>query len=61
MVKVQYKPLAPSMERDLMDTLTYKGKIAAMKLYIEYTGARVKDAKYAIDRLGREIEPGQAF
>ncbi|MEL6845853.1 MAG: hypothetical protein AAFP02_21815 [Bacteroidota bacterium] len=48
------------MERDLMDTLTYKGKIAAMKLYIEYTGARVKDAKYAIDRLGREIEPGQA-
>ncbi len=61
MVRVQFKPIAPQLERDILDLLTYKGKIAAMKRYIEITGARVHDAKIAVDRMSRNIEPGQAL
>ncbi|MEO0895548.1 MAG: hypothetical protein AAFY71_04090 [Bacteroidota bacterium] len=60
MVRVQYKPIEPKLEKDILDLLTYKGKIPAMKRYIEMTGARVHDAKVAVDRLSREIQPGQA-
>ncbi len=58
--KVQIQSLVPELEQEVMATLVYNGKIAAIKLYRKYANCRLSEAKYAVDRLGMEIVPGQA-
>ncbi|MDX2247700.1 MAG: hypothetical protein SF052_13030 [Bacteroidia bacterium] len=54
------KPLRPEMEQEIIATLIYKGKIAAIRMFMEYTECRLRDAKAAVEKIGREIQPGQA-
>ena len=44
--------------QELVFTLMYKGKVAAIKQYISLTNCRVREAMKAIDRLAMDIEPG---
>ncbi|MEZ4776086.1 MAG: hypothetical protein R3D00_23130 [Bacteroidia bacterium] len=60
MEKLNSKALMPEMEQEIIATLTYKGKIAAIRLFMEYTDCRLKEAKIAVEKIGREIQPGQA-
>jgi len=60
MMKFRIHPLTPDQERDILNALTYKGKIAAMKVHMRHTGSRLRDARMAIERLSTTIEPGQA-
>lgn len=60
MQKMRNLMLSPQKEQEVIGTLTYKGKLAAIKLYLEYTGCRLKEAKVAVEKLGTDIEPGQA-
>lgn len=60
MEKLNSKALMPEMEQEIIATLTYKGKIAAIRLFMEYTECRLKEAKAAVEKIGREIQPGQA-
>ncbi len=60
MKKVRFNPIERQLEQEIVEMLIQKGKVAAMRLYIDRSGARVREAKLAIDRLSREIEPGQA-
>ncbi len=60
MVKLQIQPLAPKLEQQIRDILTYEGKIAAISMYKRETGCRLKEARAAVDRIERDIEPGQA-
>ncbi|MDX2284754.1 MAG: hypothetical protein NW241_11360 [Bacteroidia bacterium] len=58
MVKVQYRALTPGIEQEVIATLIYKGRIQAMHVYIKLTGARLDEARAAVDRLALTIEPG---
>ena len=60
MNKSQSKLLTHRKEQEVIDALVYKGKIAAMKLYMEFTGCRLGEAKQAVNKLGQDIEPGPA-
>ena len=60
MDNMQQRPLMPDMEQEVMATLIYKGKIAAIKLYMNYANCRLRQAKEAVEKLGMEILPGQA-
>ena len=60
MQNVRIKPLEPQREDKVKVTLTYQGKIAAIKLYMKYADCRLREAKIAVEKLGQEIEPGQA-
>ena len=60
MQNVRIKPLEPPREDKVKVTLTYQGKIAAIKLYMKYADCRLREAKIAVEKLGQEIEPGQA-
>jgi len=60
MAKMRFENLQPQFEQQILQTLTYQGKIAAIKLYIEHTGCRLREARQAIDRISHGIEPGQA-
>jgi ribosomal protein L7/L12 len=60
MENLQIQALMPEHEQEVMATLVYKGKIAAIKLFMKYADCRLSHAKIAVDRLGREIVPGQA-
>lgn len=60
MENVRIKPLKPQSEDKVKVTLTYQGKIAAIKLYMKYADCRLREAKIAVEKLGQEIEPGQA-
>lgn len=60
MEKMNIKPLRPEMEQEIIATLIYKGKIAAIRMFMEYTECRLRDAKAAVEKIGREIQPGQA-
>ena len=52
--------LKPQMEQEVVATLVYNGKIAAIKLYMKYADCRLRDAKQAVEKLALDIEPGQA-
>ncbi|MFK7925040.1 MAG: hypothetical protein AB8H47_23995 [Bacteroidia bacterium] len=54
------KALMPELEQEVMATLMYQGKIAAIKLYLKYTNCRLNQAREAVDRLAMTIVPGQA-
>ena len=41
--------LSPQKEQEVIGTLTYKGKLAAIKLYLAYTGCRLTEAKVAAE------------
>lgn len=60
MENLQIQALMPEHEQEVMATLVYKGKIAAIKLFMKYTDCRLNLAKIAVDKLGQEIVPGQA-
>lgn len=60
MQKMRNLMLSPQKEQEVIGTLTYKGKLEAIKLYLAYTGCRLKEAKVAVEKLGQDIEPGQA-
>lgn len=57
----QVKILAPELREALMFTLVHRGRVAAMKLYKEQTQARLDEAKNIVEKLAREVEPGQAL
>jgi hypothetical protein len=52
--------LSPELREAMMTTLIYKGRVSAMKLYIEHTSARLFEAKELVEKLVQEIEPGPA-
>ncbi|MDX1905916.1 MAG: hypothetical protein SF053_02710 [Bacteroidia bacterium] len=57
----QPKPyLTPEQTQDVIAALTYKGKAAAIRMYMDYTGCLFPEARRAVFRIGQEIEPGQA-
>ena len=56
----QRKSIQPQKEQEVVVTLTYHGKIAAIRLYMKYAECRLQEAKVAVERLSTEIEPGQA-
>jgi hypothetical protein len=58
MVKVQYRALAPGIEQEVIATLIYKGRMRAIYVYMSLTGARLEQAREAVDRLALTIEPG---
>jgi ribosomal protein L7/L12 len=58
MKKVQVRMLAAEMEAQVVHTLMYTGRLAAVKAYKHMTGCRLMDAKEAVDRLARAIQPG---
>lgn len=60
MVKLQIQTLAPQLEQQIRETLTYQGKVAAIRLYKRETGCRLQEARATVDRIGRDIQPGQA-
>lgn len=60
MEKMLVKELRPEFVQEVVSTLTYKGKIAAIKLYMNYADCRLREAKMAVDKMSNEIEPGQA-
>ncbi|RMG18032.1 MAG: hypothetical protein D6730_23330 [Bacteroidetes bacterium] len=60
MENVRIKALEPERVDKVKSTLTYQGKIAAIKLYMKYADCRLREAKIAVEKLGQEIEPGQA-
>ncbi|MEL6670654.1 MAG: hypothetical protein AAFR61_00620 [Bacteroidota bacterium] len=60
MDKSRVRHLQPEMRQEVILTLIYKGKVPAIKLYMKHTGCRLTEAKGAVERLGFEIEPGQA-
>jgi ribosomal protein L7/L12 len=60
MEKTQINPLRMQQEQEVITTLTYQGKIAAIKKYMKFSGARLDQAKMAVERLAQEIEPGPA-
>lgn len=60
MEKLRIKALEPQSENKVKSTLTYQGKIAAIKLYMKFADCRLREAKLAVEKLGQEIEPGQA-
>jgi ribosomal protein L7/L12 len=60
MDKVQVRPLKNDLEQKVVRALIYQGKIEAIKLYMEYTDCRLGQAKIAVDKIGHQIEPGQA-
>ena len=60
MVKLQIQTISPQVQREIIETLTYRGKIAAIRQYKRHAGCRLQEARLTVDRLSREIEPGQA-
>ena len=60
MEKVNIKALKPQRSEKIKSTLIYQGKIAAIKLYMKFADCRLREAKVAVEKLGQEIEPGQA-
>ena len=56
----QIKSIQPKKEQEVVATLTYQGKIAAIRLYMKYAECRLQEAKSAVEKLSAEIEPGQA-
>lgn len=60
MAKMRVEQLQPELERELLRVLTQEGKMAAIKLYIQRSSCRPREARRAIDRLSHNIEPGQA-
>ena len=60
MEKMMVSFLKPDKEQEVVSTLIYEGKIAAIKLYMKYASCRLREAKVAVEKLGRDIEPGQA-
>ncbi|MEM7373946.1 MAG: hypothetical protein AAF587_35470 [Bacteroidota bacterium] len=56
----QRKSLKPQVEEEILATLTYKGKIAAIKLYMKHANCRPEEARKVVEHMGQEIEPGQA-
>jgi len=60
MEKLRINALKPQREDKVKDTLTYQGKIAAIKLYMKFADCRLREAKIAVEKLGQEIEPRQA-
>jgi len=53
--------LRPKNEQEIIDALMYKGKIAAIKLYMKHANCRLRQAKEAVEKLSMEITPGQAW
>ena len=47
-------------QQEIINTLVYKGKIAAIKLYMKYADCRLVQAKTAVEKMANEIQPGQA-
>ena len=60
MEQVRKIDLMPTQQQEVIATLVYKGKIAAIKLYMKFAGCRLQEAKNAVERIGNEIQPGQA-
>jgi ribosomal protein L7/L12 len=52
--------LDASQEMAVKMLLAREGRIAAIKLYMKFTNARLWEAKIAVEKLGAEIEPGPA-
>lgn len=52
--------IPPKKEQEIISALMYQGKIAAIKIYMKYADCRLREAKSAVEKLGHEIEPGQA-
>lgn len=49
-----------SINEEVTSTLIYKGRIAAIKLYMKLAKCRLQEAKNAVEKIGRNIQPGQA-
>ena len=60
MEQVRKIDLMPNQQQEVIATLVYKGKIAAIKLFMKLAGCRLKEAKKAVEKIGIEIQPGQA-
>ena len=60
MEQVRKLGLPPAEHQEVIATLVYQGKIAAIKLYMKLADCRLQQAKNAVERIGREIQPGQA-
>ena len=52
--------IQPAEQKEIRATLMKDGKVAAIKQFMFMSGCRLPEARIAVEKLGREIQPCQA-
>ncbi|WNJ20682.1 hypothetical protein [Pontibacter sp. G13] len=58
--KVKVIANQPQLRMQVVNALMSKGTVQAIRVYMEQTGSRLKDARASVRRIAEDIEPGQA-